>query len=147
MTEFEEMTIELMQSERIGNVLSLLQGQSELIANDATNFSTILFGYLIAAYFIGAQLTRPQVTILNVLYLATVISTLAIMAADFAGLMGYWGSANRYMEELERSAVTNDTSIVTVLSGEFFLLGMVINTALVIASLYFMWSIRHPKTE
>jgi small-conductance mechanosensitive channel len=147
MSEFELAQLEFMQSEQLGNILSLIQGQSGLIANDMTNFTTVLFGYLIVAYFIGGHLTRTQLWILNTLYIATAISGMLIMLADLGGLLGYWQSANELAKEMGDEGVTSDRTVNTVLSGRFILGGMLLNITLILASLYFMWSIRHPKTE
>ena len=72
MTEFEIAQLEFMQAERSANLLNLVQTQGSLIQSDATFFTTLLFGYLLVAYFIGASLTRVQVIILNVLYIASI---------------------------------------------------------------------------
>ena len=39
------------------------------IAQHSMNFASVLFGYLIAAYFVGSKLTRFQVTVITVLYI------------------------------------------------------------------------------
>lgn len=147
MTEFELASIEFMQSERLINVFSLVQGQSALIANDMTSFSTVLFGYLIVAYFIGAHLTRIQLWILNSLYVVTAAFGLLVMLANVGGLLGHWQSVNELMLEMGQEGATTDGTINTVLSEQFLLAGLLIPVLLVIASLYFMWSIRHPKPD
>ena len=39
------------------------------IAQHSMNFASVLFGYLIAAYFVGSKLTKFQVTVITVLYI------------------------------------------------------------------------------
>ena len=39
------------------------------IAQHSMNFASVLFGYLIAAYFVGSKLTRFQVGVITVLYI------------------------------------------------------------------------------
>jgi hypothetical protein len=60
MTEFEIASLELMNFERIKGIAELMQGQGSLIASDGATFTSLLFGYLLAAYFIGVNLSRVQ---------------------------------------------------------------------------------------
>ena len=147
MTEFELKSIEFMESERLINVYSLLQGQSDLLASDMTSFSTVLFGYLIVAYFIGAHLTRVQLWILNTLYVVTTSFGLLIMLANVGGLLGHWNTVNQLSREVGQVGATSSGTVNTVLSEKFLLSGLFVPVLLVLASLYFMWSIRHPNSS
>ncbi len=97
-------------------------------------FTALLFGYLIAAYFIGAQLTRIQLAILNVLYLlwqARIV--VLIRATEINGKF--------ILDEMRKFSPDFNLEIPSLLPT-FAILALCI-----IASLYFMWSIRHPKKE
>jgi len=50
-----------------------LQGILDQVFNTLEYFGTLLFGYLMVAYFIGEKLTRVQVGILTMLYLFWVV--------------------------------------------------------------------------
>jgi hypothetical protein len=138
MTEFESAQLVYMQAERAGNLMSLIQTQGELIQNDATQFTTLIFGYLLVAYFIGSHLTKVQVVILNTLYIASVGSTVFQMVTGGLTAMGF---LERFYE------VSENTRELSAMNPDYLLFGVALNIALIIASLYFMWSVRHPKTE
>jgi hypothetical protein len=137
MTEFETAQLVYMQAERAGNLMSLIQTQGELIQNDATQFTTLIFGYLLVAYFIGSHLTKVQVVILNVLYIASVGSTVFQMVTGGLTAMGF---LERFYE------VSDNTRELSAMNADYLLFGVTLNIALILASLYFMWSVRHPKT-
>ena len=56
MSEFELLQLEYMEYDRQQGLIGLIQSQAELISNDATMMSTLLFGYLVVAYFVGGTL-------------------------------------------------------------------------------------------
>ena len=138
MTEFESAQLVYMQAERAGNLMSLIQTQGELIQNDATQFTTLIFGYLLVAYFIGSHLTKVQVVILNTLYIASIGSTVFQMVTGGLTAMGF---LERFYE------VSENTRELSAMNPDYLFFGVALNIALIIASLYFMWSVRHPKTE
>lgn len=99
---------------------------------------TLMSGYLVVAYLVGEKLTRAQVVIVNALY---VISALSVMAAH---------SNHNYEALLARHhahfadpqvATAVDPALLTVIPTSLAL----INICLIVSSLYFMWSIRHPR--
>ena len=136
MTEFEAAQLVYMQSERAVNLLTLAQTQGELLQNESTQFTTLVFGYLLVAYFIGLNLSRIQVTILNVLYAVSIGATIFQMVAGGLAAIGF---LNRFYE------LTDATRELTVVNPSYLAFGVCLNFALVLASFYFMWSVRHPK--
>lgn len=138
MTEFEAAQLVYMQSERAVNLISLVHAQGELIQNDATQFTTLLFGYLLVAYFIGLNLSRIQVTILNVLYAASIGATIFQMVVGSLAAIGF---LNRFYE------LTDATREVTVVNPNYLAFAICLNFGLVLASFYFMWSVRHPRAK
>jgi hypothetical protein len=137
MTEFELQQLEYMEIERVQGLLGLIQGQADLIANDATMMSTLLFGYLVVAYFAGAHLTKIQSLIFSALYLTAFLA--GMFSATNSALVAV-GFQDRFVEV---SGLT-ETPTLTPL---FVLLATILNLSMLLASLYFMWSVRHPKTE
>lgn len=137
MTEFEIAQLEFMQAERSANLLNLVQTQGSLIQSDATQFTTLLFGYLLVAYFIGASLTRVQVIILNVLYIASIGASIFQMTTGAFTAIGF---LNRFLE------VSGNEGEMSPLNPNYIGYGVALNLALILTSLYFMWSVRHPKT-
>jgi hypothetical protein len=138
MTEFEIAQLEFMQAERNVNLLELVQTQGIIMQSDSTQFTTLLFGYLLVAYFIGANLTRIQVAILNVLYVASIAATLFQIITALITAQGF---LNRFLEVSGNSAET------TAINPMYLAYGLTIGLAAVLTSLYFMRSVGHPKTE
>lgn len=114
---------------------------AELITSYATQGGTffaiwvsIVSGYLIVAYLAGARLNRSQVAILNVFYLF--VSLLVIF-----GFYGSFTVQAYYVEQL-RSIAPHSPQIM----NQYVTWGIATASILgVLASLKFMWDIRHPK--
>jgi hypothetical protein len=100
-------------------------------------FITIISGYLVVAYIAGDKLTKPQVTLINIIYIA------------MGGFVG-WGC-----REMSLRASAFEDAAYKMASGP---VGDLISrgevaTAIIssfglayLASLKFMWDIRHSKT-
>ena len=115
-------------------ILDLVGGESAQSANQFTLYLSVLFAYLVTAYFVGDRLTRAQVVLLSVLYI-------------FVNLAQAWGmilTMNRVGELMDRKA---EISPLTewergyVGYGNLWAIAMVVG---VLASLCFMWNVRHP---
>lgn len=116
--------------------LEIAQGMGDRVLGLVQQFGNLLFGYLLVAYFVGANLTRVQTAILTTLYLAW-------QARVSAVLYGISANATVLLEEMaETSPDTTLRLTVPSLMPTYLLLAGV-----TLASLYFMWSIRHPKKE
>jgi hypothetical protein len=139
MTEYEAAQLSISEVMRVQGLMGIGQTQSELIQNETVQYNTLVFGYLLIAYFIGDKLTRVQVTILNIFYMATVSSSL--FQLFFAGAAGI-SLGKTMMALLPEGTQGNPTATI-----EFLALGTSVAAGIVITSLYFMWSVRHPKTE
>ena len=118
-------------------ILDLVGGESAQSANQFTLYLSVLFAYLVTSYFVGERLTRAQVFLLSSLYI-------------FVNLAQAWGmllTMNRVGELMELKA---EISPLTewekgyVGYGNLWAIAMVIG---VLASLYFMWNVRHPKAD
>ena len=134
MTEYEIADLALSTQEIFWQQLQVAQGSSERVFSLIQQFGNLLFGYLIVSYFVGAQLTRVQSVILTALYLFWQLRVgVAINAVAI--------NAKFIVAELRNISPELELAIPSIL-GVYTLLAF-----LTLASLYFMWSVRHPKPE
>ena len=139
MTEYESATLVFMHAERRVNAFSLVQAQINLFSQDTTLFLSLIFGYLLVAYFVGANLTRIQVSILNALYAAStgyIILGLLVSQMMIMGLVTRW-------EEISGL----NQGVAAEVGPYIIILTVMIQILIFVAPLYFMWSVRHPKSE
>jgi hypothetical protein len=99
--------------------------------------STLLFGYLVVAYFVGTHLTKAQSLIFSALYVAAFLAnTFSATNSAFVAV----GLQARYVE-------VSGSSETPTLTPVFVLLGVMLNVSMLLASLYFMWSVRRSRPE
>lgn len=138
MTEYEIADLAASNAELFQGLYSLLQGQGSLIVDNLTLFYSLVFGYLIAAYAIGEKLTKIQALILTLLYLAAVTYNRISGWIIFSGMMDLQDEMEKMLGmPISRGVTTQEGLIVVTVFVILSILG----------SLYFMWSIRNPKTE
>jgi hypothetical protein len=108
-------------------------------ANGVTSFTvyiTFTFGYLAAAYFAGKHLTRNQALIVSALYVFSALSAMLNLLSD----LDFYGTALSHAPTLAPQGALNGSEFwsiyMTVLLG-----------AGIVASLYFMWSIRRGNDQ
>jgi hypothetical protein len=125
MTEYELMDV-------IVSRFSNMTDQSAL-------YFALVSGYLIAAFFVGARLTRLQVIVVNSLFIMWTV-----------GLLIGWSTAleatldlDAAIRQLESPTIIDSTMDGAAASAYLF---SIVQTIGIIASLIFMWSVRHPKT-
>jgi hypothetical protein len=119
---------------------SYLEVTAEFLGNYATHvgiYLSLVFGYCVVAYTAGGKLTRFQVITASIMFIA---------AAELqANLMYLWvGSSLEILRSL--GEINPDMKG----RGEFDarqIYGISIIQLGILASLAFMWSVRHPKTE
>ena len=134
MTEYEVADLAVSTQAIFWQQAQVAQDYLERIFDVLTQFGTLLFGYLIVAYFVGAQLTRVQVAILTAFYLfwivrLGVVLNMVVVLSQFT------------LGEMKKISPDFDPALPSAL-GPFSLLFF-----LSLASLYFMWSVRHPKKK
>jgi hypothetical protein len=117
----------------------LLENAGIFWANFLTTFVlsiTILSGYLIAAYAVGASLTRSQVILVNVIFFGT-------MAFIVVGLNGFGATA----ADLEGAAwaMTTQRTHAPTSWGRWGVMAFVV--LCVFGALKFMIDVRHPKAK
>ena len=143
MTEYEIADLALSTQEGIREQISLVQTQIGLVQEELslvltgiTMFYTLLFGYLIVAYFIGANLTRGQTIMLTLLYSCTVLLNRS----------SGWNAMGTVRElRLDLFQLSPDAPKILLDSDGAIAAITVVVVALYVASLYFMWGVRHPK--
>ena len=112
---------------------------ASMYANSATMYAillTIVSGYLVVAYIVGAKLTRGQVVIVNALYLITCLTTISALAS-FNHVAQQYAMAGAEVRGLDRSLASYFPSYLI----------FAIDFLVVVGSLKFMWDVRRPKTE
>jgi hypothetical protein len=109
--------------------------KADTLAN-GTSYTSILFAYVVAAYFAGAKLSRPQVVILTVLMLWHCSLNLFTMMVNMQSMIEY----HELMRPEWGEPAVRNLEVNRVIIGVGGVGG-------ILAVLYFMWSIRHPKTE
>ena len=103
-------------------------------ANGVTSFTvyiTFTFGYLAAAYFAGDKLTTSQVVTVSALYLFSALSAMLNLISD----LDYMGTALSHAPNLAPEGALNGAEFWTAYMSILMGVG-------ILASLYFMWSIR-----
>ena len=139
MTEYEIADLALSKAMQLQGAVSQVQVQQGTIGDGIQLFMAVLFGFLAAAYFIGADLERRQALIFSGLYILWQIWTLAAISAR--GFLMLELTEN--VAELRGSSGVLDANLPQFLIVSL----MLILPAALYASLYFMWSVRHPKSE
>ena len=115
----------------------IIMSRFATMTDQAALYFALISGYLVVAYLVGKRLTLLQVMVVNSLF---VVWTL--------GLLAGWHTTLEAIVELEAAihelgsfSAVNELSFASAYSFSLVqLLG-------IIASLIFMWSVRHPKTE
>ena len=138
MTEYEIADLALSTQEGIRRQVGLVQEQASRALSSLSVYFSLIFGYLLAAYFVVANLTRAQNVILTLLYLSTIfLNRSAFLSIQLGGK-----DLNMGLMELNP-----DARPVFILSDAGIVFATAVSAELIVASLYFMWSVRHPKTE
>ena len=139
MTEYEIADLALSKAMQLQGAVSQIQVQMGTIGDGIQLFMAVLFGFLAAAYFIGAELERRHALIFSGLYILWQIWTLAaistrgvMMVSLTANLAELRGSSDELVANWPQFLVV---SLMLILPGALC------------ASLYFMWSVRHLKRE
>lgn len=111
---------------------------NEQVMNIGDTLITLLTGYLLISFFVGEKLTTFQVCFVTAVFLMTYVST-------WATYIDYIGTTN-YLRE----ALADLQSELPLAGGTFnstATFSIIVAFLLTIGALYFMWSVRHPKTE
>jgi small-conductance mechanosensitive channel len=114
----------------------LIVSYSGLVATYLTTYLTVVSGYLITAYVAGKRFSTSQVILLNCLFVvATAMLTMAVFASSLRWLS--------YLEKLEQ-LVPNE---IYPMSLPLAIAICFLCIAGILASIKFMWDVRHPKPD
>ena len=128
------------QVEMLDLTASFLEVTAGFMGNYATHvgiYLSLVFGYCVVAYIAGDKLTRFQVIVASIMFIA---------AAELqANLMSLWVISTQ--EVLSSIAEINPQIEGKADFRALQIFGMSIMQLGILASLAFMWSVRHPKAE
>ena len=120
-------------------IRDVMFGYFETMNDQAAMYFTLVSAYLITSYLVGAKLSTRQITIINTLYILWILGTINAVYTMMVGLEPIYDQLLVAAEyEIEGVADRSGWAV-----GSF----LVVQVGGVLASLYFMWSVRHPKTE
>ena len=142
MTEYEIADLAVSNQAYIQDITANFQSMIDSQGSMTQQFMTVLFAYLAAAYFIGATLSRKQVWIFSILYLAWQVWTIIIHS-----LRGI--SVKITLERLRELADLGSagTAITEIMPQIIQVAHLSLLSAALAASLYFMWDVRRSTTE
>ena len=123
-----------MTSYELGEMLYHAYG---LMSDGAALYFTLVSAYLIVSYIVGAKLTGPQLAVVNVLY---VVWTLGQISVQYTQLR----TIETLLIELNRLGSVLPNTETGQIAASWGFIG--VQFAGLLASLYFMWSVRRPKT-
>lgn len=101
---------------------------------------TLMSGYLVVAYLVGEKLTRAQVMIVNSLYVIAALTVIAGHSQYMADVM----IARLQVHSIDPQVFDAvDPALLKLIPATLAF----VNIGLIVSSLYFMWSIRHPTAQ
>jgi hypothetical protein len=101
---------------------------------------TMLSGYMVIAYVVGATLTRMQLALANTLYLVGALTMLAGIRTSMMEANTAREHLSSLVEEIDYAGTLEQAHLISDLV-------VAVDVALIIAPLIFMWQIRHFKTK
>ena len=120
-------------------LLDLLAGSIDSMYDSVALYLSIVSGYLLVAYLAGTKLTWVQTGIISVLFVAGA-------GLQGWGLLSYQLANEEYMTAKAMISPLTEYQQGIANSGGGKIIASVMATG-VVAALYFMWSVRHPRTE
>ena len=117
-------------------ILDLIGTWKADTAYGASTFVSILFAYILAAYFAGAKMTRLQVVIVSLLMIWHCSTTMFQITVNQQSIIEYH---ELIRPEWGEKAIKNGVVVKWVIG-----IGGLMS---VLAAIWFMWSVRHSKTE
>jgi hypothetical protein len=139
MTEYEIADLAASKAFEVQSAVSLIQTQLTMMTDIIQQYMSLLFAYIVAAHFFGANLSRRQMWIFTTLY----VVWQAWMTAAFVGRARLMMLLIEAFQEIQDA--TSPSGGGSFLIMRAIVLGLLV--ASLFASLYFMWTVRHPKTE
>jgi hypothetical protein len=103
---------------------------------------TLVSGYIVVAYLVGERLTTLQVSVTNLVYVGGSISTLSSNYVSVLEALNAKAQAVALEANMPSMITGGDGSL-----NSFAATVALLNGLFILASLCFMWQVRHPKTE
>ena len=103
-------------------------------------YFTLVSAYLVVAFLVGAKLSRVQNLLVTGLYF---VWTVGIIQSQYSASIQMIGITDQHLSS-SSSFLSADVGTQTQAGVYSFLVVQLLG---LFASLYFMWSVRHPKTE
>ena len=119
-------------------LLELTAGTIDSMSDSFTIFLSIASGYLVVAYLVGAKLTRAQTAIISSLFI--VGSCLQSWA-----LVQYQIANQEYLAAKALISPLTEYQMTIASNGGGHIIAALMFCGM-LASLYFMWSVRHPAS-
>lgn len=109
---------------------------TEAVISTVTLYLSVVSAYLVVAYIVGKQLSTFQVTVINVLFVVFAMSFVMGIQTGFANLYSLSKEILDFRPEwaVYTSPLMNRALFVLDVGG-------------ILASLIFMWNVRHPRKE
>ena len=113
-------------------------GNANLMSSQAT-FLSIVTAYLVVAYTVGEKLTRFQVVFVNTVFVLSMLN-------GIFGAQALMAILNEYLQEKQVILGNEDglSDARTLFTSTIFI---GIRAILLVGSLMFMWSVRHPRDD
>jgi hypothetical protein len=102
-------------------------------------FITFCFAYLTAAHFLGSRLSPLEVSIVSAIFSLSALMTISVTMANVSA-----------MGSLQQKLVLSEIyqCIIFFMDARIYIIVVpIVSIGAVILCCYFMWSVRHPKTE
>ena len=119
-------------------LVDALNGNMSAMMSSQALFLSVLFAYLLAAYTVGSKLTQFQVAFISLVFLIFALAGSTGLVA-MSNEMSYYRAAIAAIRDSDVRGGTPVNLVVPV----FILVRILVATG----ALYFMWQVRHPKTE
>ena len=117
-------------------VSDLLTSTMTAVSPLVTNLATVIFAYLVVAWFVGSRLSRGQAALISLVFI-------------FFGGLSAFTMHTRLERALyyQQALASMNPEAAGSLNGGVIIFISAVMVALLLACLLFMWQVRHPKTE
>jgi hypothetical protein len=117
-------------------LIQAAQGAIDLVMDGSQWQLTMITGYLLIAYFIGAKLSMLQVAFVNFVFLLMHANAVASVVMGVLKESYYTQQVLKISPETPSIGSLGDAAVITIVSSLIVTAGC----------LSYMWSVRHPKT-